>query len=155
MRLTIRSVLIRPATARELIELRNAVLRAGLPRELAEFSGDDDPTSLHFAAEDAGLIIGCVTLHRSKWNGEPAWQLRGMAVAPSHQNRGIGGELVTAAEEAILKASDMPRLLWCNARVPALRFYTRLGWKVVSEEFEIPHSGPHVKMVRRLTAQSK
>jgi len=43
-----------------------------------------------------------------------------------------------------------PRLLWCNARVPAVGFYESLGWRVVSERFEIPTAGPHVKMVRRL-----
>ena len=33
-------------------------------------------------------------------------------------------------------------------RVPAERFYHRLGWKTVSEVFEIPTAGPHVRMTR-------
>jgi GNAT superfamily N-acetyltransferase len=144
-------MVIRPAAARELIDLRNAVLRNGLPRELAMFAGDDNPTSRHFAAEDVGAIVGCVTLHLNEWNGEPAWQLRGMAVAPTHQNRGIGQQLLAAAEKSVLEApANLPRLLWCNARVPALAFYQRQGWEVVSGEFDIPHSGPHVKMTRQL-----
>ncbi len=146
-------MLIRSALAHELIDLRCSVLRPGLPRELAEFPGDGDPSSQHFAAEEEGAIVGCVTLHLNEWNGAPAWQLRGMAVAPSHQNRGIGGQLLAAAEQSVAGAtSEVPRQMWCNARVPAVRFYQRAGWEIVSEEFEIPHSGPHFKMTRRVSS---
>jgi hypothetical protein len=46
---------------------------------------------------------------------------------------------------------EAPLLLWCNARVPAVPFYREMGWAVVSEPFEIPTAGPHVRMVKRLT----
>ena len=142
---------IRPAEAYELIDLRNAVLRPGLPRALAMFPGDSDPSTRHFAAEHDGAIVGCVTLRLSDWNNEPAWQLRGMAVAPLHQRRGIGAQLVAVMERSIRESpADVPRLLWCNARVPAVAFYERQGWDVASREFEIPHSGPHVQMVKRI-----
>jgi hypothetical protein len=42
------------------------------------------------------------------------------------------------------------RQLWCNARVPAANFYRKLGWQVVSEVFEIPTAGPHVRMTKAL-----
>ena len=142
---------IRPAEASELIDLRRLILRPGLPRELAMFPGDDDPSTRHFAAEEDGAIVGCVTLHLNRWNDEPAWQLRGMAVAPSHQRQGIGAQLVAAVERSILESgSNLPRLLWCNARVPAVGFYERQGWEVASDVFDVSHAGPHVKMVRRL-----
>jgi hypothetical protein len=43
-------------------------------------------------------------------------------------------------------------LLWCNARrtIPAAGFYQKQGWTIVSDIFEIPTAGPHVKMSKRL-----
>ena len=38
--------------------------------------------------------------------------------------------------------------LWCNARTPARSFYERAGFRVVSDEFELPGIGPHVVMER-------
>jgi len=39
-------------------------------------------------------------------------------------------------------------LLWCNARTSASGFYTRLGFAVVGEAFELPGIGPHHLMHR-------
>src|SRR6185437_7741626 len=128
---------IRAVAAECLIDLRHAVLRKGLPRETAMFAGDEDASSRHFVAEGDGVVVGCVTLHLNEWAHEPAWQLRGMAVAETHQGRGIGSKLLMAVEQSI-------------ARTPAALFYGRHGWQVVSEEFEIPTAGPHVKMMKRL-----
>lgn len=84
------------------------------------------------------------------YNGELAWRLRGMCTDTSYQSRGFGGKLLACAERAITKDSNL-RLFWCNARVPALEFYQRHGWKVDSEEFDIPTAGPHRRMVKRVT----
>src|SRR6266700_1628599 len=79
------------ASAIDVIDLRHAVLRAGLARESAIFPGDDEPTARHFVARAGdGSVVGCVTLHLNEWQGEPAFQLRGMAVDPGFQSRGIG-----------------------------------------------------------------
>ena len=140
---------IRAALAGEVIDLRHAVLRDGLPRESAVFDGDDHPEALHFVAVDRGSIVGCVTLHPSTFNGEPAWQLRGMAVAPAMQGRGIGAALLETAQGAVA-CDPARRMLWCNARVPASSFYQRHGWQIVSGVFDIPSAGPHVRMTRQL-----
>ena len=137
---------IRPAAPQEVIDLRHAVLRAGLPRETAIFSGDDDPATRHFVATSAGEVVGCVTLLPSTVDGQPAWQLRGMAVTPRLQRGGVGAQLL-AAVERFVASEQAPRLLWCNARVPASGFYQRHGWTIVSDVFEIPSAGPHVRMV--------
>lgn len=143
-------ITIRRATAAELIDLRHAVLRHGFPREAATFPGDDDTTARHFAALCDGEIVGCVTMHQSEWDGEPAWQVRGMAVAPNLRNGGIGLRLLAAAETSVRDDPGAPRLMWCNARIPASGFYIKSGWRIVSEPFDIPASGPHVKMIKRL-----
>jgi predicted GNAT family N-acyltransferase len=38
-------------------------------------------------------------------------------------------------------------LVWCDARTSAAGFYERMGFTVVTEEFEKPGIGPHVGMV--------
>ncbi len=44
------------------------------------------------------------------------------------------------------------QILWCNARVSAAEFYRKLGYEIVSDEFEIPHIGPHYLMMLSLAA---
>jgi GNAT superfamily N-acetyltransferase len=133
----------------DVIDLRHAVLRNGRDWQSAVFPGDDHPAARHFIARSDGKVIGCVTLHPSQWENEPAFQLRGMAVDPQYQRNGIGSRLLRALEASIIQ-DNATRLLWCNARVPAIAFYARHGWTVVSEEFDVPIVGPHVKMLRRV-----
>ncbi len=141
-------MIIRPARCEEVIDLRHKVLRQGLPPETAIFPGDEDPTAQHFVVEANSKVIGCVTLHLNHWQTEPAWQLRGMAVAHTHQRQGVGSLLLRAVDEAVSQST--PTLLWCNARTPAAPFYEKHGWTIESEVFEIPTAGPHVKMIKRL-----
>ena len=141
--------IFRPATLDEIFALRWEILRPDRPRASAEFSGDDAPTTRHFAACDKASVVGCLTYHANEWDGQPAWQLRGMAVASDHQKQGVGSALLVFAEKAMRETSPI-RLFWCNARSSAIRFYEQQGWQVASEEFNIPDAGPHVRMVKRL-----
>src|SRR4051812_34537586 len=106
-------MIVRRAAADEVIDLRHQVLRAGLPRETAIFPADEDASAIHVIAVDDGRTIGCATLHLNQWQGTPAYQLRGMAIAPLHQRRGIGSMLLHALEEAVREMAV--RQLWCNA----------------------------------------
>ena len=131
-----------------IIDLRHAVLRQGLPREAAIFDGDRDPAARHYAAFDEEQLVGCATLHPSRSESEPAWQLRGMAVAEQSRSHGIGRRLLEFID---CELADSPvTLLWCNARVPASAFYRKLGWDIVSDVFVIPTAGPHVRMTRQI-----
>lgn len=141
-------VKIRNVTVDEVVGLRHRILRTGLPPETAQFAGDEARTSRHFAAYLKGRMVGCLTLHLNEWEGERAYQLRGMATEDFVRGRGVGWRLMEAAEE-FAHGSGIT-VMWCNARVPAVGFYVKSGWEVVSEEFEIPTAGPHVRMVKRL-----
>ena len=142
---------LRRAALSEIIDLRHEVLRAGLPREEAIFDGDQSETSRHYGAFNAGGLVGCASVHLNSWEEAAAWQLRGMAVAPAFRRQKVGDGLLRFLEHDIAQGSEVLQL-WCNARVPAVPFYQKLGWEVVSEIFHIPTAGPHEKMTRRLSA---
>lgn len=144
-------VQVRRAKPQDVIDLRHAVLRAGLPRETAIFPGDDSPATVHVVAVDEkDAVVGCATIVPSVWDGHNAWQLRGMAVAPAMQRSGVGGLMLKALQRIAHESAGDVRLMWCNARSPAVGFYRRHGWTVASDEFVIETAGPHVKMTLKL-----
>lgn len=139
-------------TPEQIYPLRHRILRANLPPESAHFEHDHDADTTHFAVIDSdGRIIGCVTIHPAPHNGEPAWRLRGMAVDSAAQTTGIGRRLLTAVDDHVRAGQDMPKLLWCHARVPAIGFYERCGWTAVGDVYDILTAGPHRTMIRRLS----
>ncbi len=142
------SIQIQRVPVERIIDLRHVILRQGLPRESAIFTGDDLPSSRHYAAIDNGRVVCCLTLHQSQWESQPAWQLRGMAADKEHQGHGIGSAMMDWMEAELLSDADASRQLWCNARVPARNFYLKLGWQIVSDIFDIPTAGPHVRMIK-------
>src|SRR5882724_7879604 len=100
---------IRRINGEAVIDLRHSVLRAGLPRETAIFPGDDGSGARHYGAYEGNQLIGCVTLHPSKWQDAPAWQLRGMAVAPDSRTKGIGRAMLEFLEKDIAP-SGVPQM---------------------------------------------
>jgi len=141
---------IRLATIGEIIDLRWRILRAGLPREMADFPGDDEPQTRHIAACDGlNAVVGCASFMQRRWQNAPAWQLRGMAVDEGRRSLGIGARMLAFAEQ-ILARDGFSDQLWCNARTPATAFYQRQGWAKVGEEFIVETAGPHFKMIKTL-----
>jgi GNAT superfamily N-acetyltransferase len=142
------SIQIGPVPVEEIVDLRHAVLRAGLARETAYFPGDRDLGTVHLAAKHGQTVVACATVLVNQWEGRRACQLRGMAVDPAFQRRGVGGRLLAEIERVAVQ--NGVGLIWANARAPAADFYRKHGWETVSEQFEIPTAGPHFKMVRKL-----
>ena len=144
------------------LELRHAVLRPGFPIGDCEFPGDDAPTTLHVGAllDDEIVAVGSLYLEARPVDapgGAPrtadhdagtAWRLRGMATSPKVRRRGAGAATLRAMHEHAQHHGGS--LLWCNARLGAVRFYEAQGWQVLGTEFEIPSVGPHLVMERRL-----
>lgn len=137
----------RVAALEEILPLRQQVLIEGTDRESPYFAGDFDDGTRHIGVFLDGRCLGCATLVRSEHDDKPAWQLRGMATVPELQHRGIGRMLLKFAEEEVVLTSGL-RVIWCNARIPAVPFYRKMGWTTVSEPFTIEGVGPHRVMVR-------
>lgn len=137
----------------DILPLREAVLIQGTGRDPV-FAGDNEASTRHIGAFAGTLCVGCLTAILKPWEGEPAWQVRGMAVAEGWRGRGVGASMLDYAERALIAgASVTPRralLLWCNARLPAVGFYERQGWQAMSPPFEIAFVGPHVRLLKRI-----
>ncbi|MEM8783273.1 MAG: GNAT family N-acetyltransferase [Planctomycetota bacterium] len=139
---------IRAIGAEQTYALRHQVLRSHQPIEEVAYPGDGLDTTLHLGAYmgdgDPQWLIGIVTLSVAPMPEAPEagdHRLRGMAVDPAVQGRGVGGRLIREALDAIARRDG--RRVWCNARVSALGFYRRHGFVVHGDEFEIPDIGPH------------
>jgi predicted GNAT family N-acyltransferase len=128
--------------------LRGAVLRPD-GGEIT-WAGDEDPATFHLAARTAdGAVVGVVRFSPApcpyRSGATAPWQLRGMATDRAVRGTGAGRALVKEGRARV--AARGGDLVWCDARVPVVGFYERLGFTVVSEPFDKPGIGPHVGMV--------
>jgi ribosomal protein S18 acetylase RimI-like enzyme len=140
------SITVEESDADTTYPLWRDVLREGRQVErLADPSG-----TFHLAARmPAGQLAGVVRFSPAPcpWRAARSpWQLRGMATDPTA--RGIGAGRALLAEGLARVAALGGDLVWCDARVPAVGFYERMGFEVVTERFGKPEGGPHVGMVR-------
>ena len=99
-------------------------------------SGDHATTTRHWAALLDAQVIGCVSVMQLR-----GYALRAMAVAPEHQRQGVGAALLRVVVDQVREP------LWCNARLSAVPFYTRMGWQAVGPVFMLQDRGPHQRMV--------
>lgn len=142
---------VKRISAEETHGLRSRVLRPGRP--LAECFYSRDSEGVHFGVFAEAIafappaLLAVVTAHPDDnplFSVAGQWRIRGMATEPAHQGRGAGA-LVLRHLLGWGRAQKLP-LFWCNARVPAVAFYLKHGFTVVSETFELPHIGPHKVM---------
>jgi GNAT superfamily N-acetyltransferase len=138
----------------ELLAIRQAVLRQGLPLEDSIFDGDYADSSAHFGAYAHGELIGCASLvanytAKLEEDASPMMQLRGMAVLPEYRSKGVGAQLLQAAEK--YARSKEINTLWFNARIKAVAFYERNGYLKKGDSYEIEGVGTHYFMLKKLT----
>jgi predicted GNAT family N-acyltransferase len=129
-------------------DLRGAILRPN-GGEIT-WAGDEDPATFHLAARTAdGAVVGVVRFSPAPCPWRPlasaAWQLRGMATDATVRGSGAGRAMV---EDGLRRVAERGGdLVWCDARTTAAGFYERMGFTVVTDEFDKPGIGPHVGMV--------
>ncbi len=123
----------------DLRRIRDAVFVAeqSVPPEL-EWDGDDEE-AIHFLALENGYPIGTARLLTDG-------QIGRVSVLRDWRGMNIGDALMRAViAEAEQRGLREQRL---TAQVHATRFYERLGFEVVSEEF-LEAGLPHVDMLRK------
>ncbi|MEP2781774.1 MAG: GNAT family N-acetyltransferase [Pseudoruegeria sp.] len=110
------------------LALRQAVLWPEKP--IADLTVPNDETALHLGLFIKDQHIGVASFFPDNLTV----RLRKMAIANSHQGRGLGATLLQ--EGAHRLKHDGYRELWCDARVNALGFYQKLGFNIDPDRFE-------------------
>jgi len=124
--------------------LRQAVLRPH--QTVEEMAADEPPGAVGFGAFDAEALVAVGLVGPD--GGAGAWRVRGMATEAGARGRGAGAAVLDALVRHA--AGHGATLVWCNARTRAIPLYERAGFAVVSDVFEPPRIGPHVRMERRV-----
>lgn len=134
----IASVLIRPASLADAEQITSLLAELGYPSEpdavvsrLGRLNNDDKVLVL--VAEEAGPVVGLVTCHLlNAIHTTPtvAW-ITTLVVRTDHQRSGVGGQLVTRAEEwAHLRGAVRLSVSSGTHRANAHEFYQRAGYAV-------------------------
>ncbi|SHI35373.1 Acetyltransferase (GNAT) domain-containing protein [Mesonia phycicola] len=140
---------IKKVSTKDILSIRQQVLRNGKPIKECLFDGDNLETTQHFGLYKDQKITAIATIMKDSCNtfsNSNQYRLRGMAVLPEFQHLGLGKKLLSHCEKEIVKKT--PTLLWFNARTKAVPFYKKLHFKVYGEEFNIPNVGPHYLMYK-------
>jgi GNAT superfamily N-acetyltransferase len=140
---------VRTCRMDDVVVLRQAVLRPHQTLEEVRWETDGHESAEHFCADDGDSAVVCVaSVCRSAppWQqGAPnSWRLRGMATAPLWRGKGAGSAVLKAVVAHVAAAGG--GLLWCNARLGAVKFYERAGMVTRGEQWEEPFIGPHIAM---------
>ena len=128
-------------------ELRDRVLRRPLGLILSDEDLRGEGAQVHIVAQsDGGQVIGCVLV---AFAGTHA-KARQLAVDERWREQGVGRELMQRAE-AVARERKLDRLM-LHGRVPAVPFFTAMGYTVVSDVF-IEVTIPHVRLEKRMPAR--
>lgn len=140
---------VRFITAQETHPLRLLVLRPGGVLADCQWPIDTAEGAFHLGVDEGGERI-CVASFQAAPHeqviAQRPWQLRGMATHPEHRGKGAGRALVERAVNHLREQGA--DVLWCNARLVAVPFYERLGFRIEGPRFEIPGIGGHHVMWR-------
>jgi GNAT superfamily N-acetyltransferase len=140
--------------AAETRPLRQRVLRPNERVADLAWPHDDDAETYHAGIFEDGQLVAIGTIHPAPPPAEHfaghvgcerAWRLRGMATSPEHRGHGYGAAIVRACIQHA--RAHAGALVWCTARLPAVAFYERLGFRKHGDVFESPSApGPHFVM---------
>lgn len=152
---------VRRVPASAVAPLRTHVLRPDWPADrLLALDADALAGTVHVTAERDGAVVGVGTVYAVAPNDDQrgilpdeafapdvGWQLRGMATADAARGQGVGAAVLAECVRAVRDGGG--DVLWCHARLAAVRFYEREGLAAVGDVFDIAGIGPHVVMWRR------
>lgn len=121
----------------QIIQLRFNVMREPLGLGFTKEELDKEKDNIHIGAFEDEELLGCCML--AKVDAETL-QLRQMAVKDNLQRKGIGGSILSFAEN--LCRDKGYRKIMMHARDTAVGFYEKFGYTVTGEPFteiNLPH----------------
>lgn len=134
-------------------QIRQKVLIPDHDIKKVKFEHDDDEDiSFHLGAFKDSQLVSVASFYYERntiFTDLHQYQLRGMATLPEFQGQGLSSELLNMAFPIIKQ--NFCTLLWCNARVTAIGYYEKVGFKIQDATvFEIEGIGPHVLMYKNI-----
>ena len=142
---------IKLVTAEQIRTLRHKMLRQGKDFATTAYDKDNKQDTFHLGAFKEDKIISCATFYPEntrKTKSNKAYRLRGMATVSDYFRKGFGAKIMHQAYK-ILNSRNCD-LLWCNARLVALKFYKSVGMCEIGDIFNISDIGAHYYMYKRL-----
>jgi GNAT superfamily N-acetyltransferase len=133
---------VRPVPAAQTRALRQAVLRPH--QSLEEMHASEPERAYAVGAFDGDRLVAVGLIGPDPDANAGSWRVRGMATDAPSQGRGFGTAVLAALLEHA--RAEQARRVWCTVRTPARSLYERAGFRVLSDEFEIPQIGPHFVM---------
>jgi predicted GNAT family N-acyltransferase len=128
----------------EALELRRKVLREPLGLSYSATDLDLERNDVHFIATQNQQIVGCLLLRPMT---KPLIKMRQVAVDTAQQKRGVGQNLVLAAEDYAHKNGFLNIEL--SSRAIAVPFYQKLGYQTTGQPY-VEVTLPHQKMEKSL-----
>ena len=142
---------IKKISAEKTHAIRNRMLRQGRPIEECVFDGDKDPKTIHLGAYIEHKLVGVLSAYQkstSAFDVKESYQIRGVAVLTTAHRKGIGRALMAHIEQ-ILQQRKID-LIWLNARIKVVDFYTSLAYNQKGNAFEIEGIGTHYCFYKKL-----
>ena len=130
-------------------QIRNKILRSDLSIDTCFFPFDE--ISIHLGLYLKEKLVSIISFSKQGLDGYNefnCWQFRGMATLTQYSKSGYGKKILEYAIKIVKeKKAD---IFWCNARKSAIFFYKKNKFEIISDEFIVPLSGPHYKMILKL-----
>jgi predicted GNAT family N-acyltransferase len=129
--------------------LRWKILRAPWNEPEGSETDDIEDQCYHLMAVTSNNAV--IGVARLQFNTSNEAQIRYMAIAEGHSNKGIGAKLVTAMEQQAIKKQCQQMVL--HAREPAIEFYKKSGYQVVNKSHLLFGEIQHYYMKKNLLRQ--
>ena len=141
--------IIEPKTDDEIekyFNLRYEILRKPWNQPFSSTRDEWEDQSIHvLMLDENNEAIAC---GRLQLNSKEEGQIRSMAVRTDLQGKGLGKKIMDYIEA---KANDMHlKTIILDARINAVEFYERCGYKVIGESYLLFGVIPHFKMEKKL-----
>ncbi|EAE6913259.1 GNAT family N-acetyltransferase [Listeria monocytogenes] len=138
---------IKQIKAKDTQDIRHRVLRPEQPEKNAIYPNDDMEGTFHLGAFEKDVLLGVASFYPEKSTVimNPAqYRIRGVATERRMRLKGLGTALLAEGEAEIwTRGAD---IIWCNARIVAVGFYEKHGYRKVGKSFVIPGIGEHYLM---------
>lgn len=121
----------------QIIQLRFSVMREPLGLGFTKEELDKEKDNIHIGAFEDEELLGCCMLTKVS---NDTLQLRQMAVKNNLQRKGVGGSILSFAEN--LSRDRGYKTIMMHARDTAVGFYEKFGYKVKGDPFteiNLPH----------------